>query len=53
MLATLVKDVGADWDIDYDLTIGLTIDIPVIGNYTIPLNKKGEINLPSLTSFFG
>ncbi|XP_050387681.1 desiccation protectant protein Lea14 homolog [Argentina anserina] len=53
VLATLVKDVGADWDIDYELILGLTIDLPVIGNFTMPLSKKGEIKLPSLNSFFG
>lgn len=51
ILMTLVKDIGADWDIDYEVEIGLTIDLPVIGNFTIPLNKKGEIKLPSLSAF--
>ncbi|CAL9007354.1 unnamed protein product [Prunus brigantina] len=48
ILLTLAKDIGADWDIDYELDIGLTIDLPVIGNFTIPLNKKGAIKLPSV-----
>lgn len=48
ILLTVAKDVGADWDIDYELLIGLTIDLPVFGNFTIPLSKKGEIKLPSL-----
>ena len=48
ILLTLVKDLGADWDFDYELDIGLIIDLPVIGNFTIPLNKKGEFKLPSL-----
>lgn len=48
ILLTLAKDIGADWDIDYELDIGLTIDLPVFGNFTIPLNKKGAIKLPSL-----
>ncbi|CAN6566198.1 hypothetical protein C1H46_013069 [Malus baccata] len=48
ILLTLVKDLGADWDFDYELDIGLVIDLPVIGNFTIPLNKKGEFKLPSL-----
>lgn len=48
ILVTLAKDLGADWDFDYELDIGLTIDLPVIGNFTIPLNKKGEVKLPTL-----
>ncbi|CAN6568236.1 hypothetical protein ACFX13_000825 [Malus domestica] len=48
ILVTLAKDLGADWDFDYELDIGLTIDLPVIGNFTIPLNKKGEFKLPTL-----
>lgn len=47
-MVTLSKDVGADWDIDYELILGLTVDLPVIGNFTIPLSKKGELKLPSL-----
>ncbi|XP_010544773.1 PREDICTED: desiccation protectant protein Lea14 homolog [Tarenaya hassleriana] len=49
---SLVRDIGADWDIDYQLDIGLTIDLPVIGNITIPLSTKGEIKLPTLKDLF-
>ncbi|KAK9279865.1 hypothetical protein L1049_013547 [Liquidambar formosana] len=52
VLVTLVKDIGADWDIDYELEVGLTIDLPIIGNFTIPLSKKGEIKLPTLSDIF-
>jgi hypothetical protein len=34
---TLVKDLGRDWDIDYVLEMARTIDLPVAGNFTIPL----------------
>jgi len=52
ILLSLAKDIGADWDIDYQLDIGLVIDLPVIGNFTIPLSQKGEIKLPTLTDMF-
>ncbi|GAB2271762.1 hypothetical protein Dimus_006592 [Dionaea muscipula] len=52
ILVTLVRDIGVDWDIDYELDLGLTIDLPIVGNFTIPLNTKGEIKLPTLKDFF-
>lgn len=52
VMVTLAKDIGADWDVDYELGIGLTIDLPIFGNFTIPLNKKGAIKLPSLSDLF-
>lgn len=52
ILMSLAKDIGADWDIDYQLDLGLVIDLPVIGNFTIPLSQKGEVKLPSASSMF-
>ncbi|KAK2415649.1 Late embryogenesis abundant protein [Trifolium repens] len=52
ILVSLAKDVGADWDIDYQLDISLIIDLPVIGNFTIPLCQKGEIKLPTISDMF-
>nr|AFK43714.1 unknown [Lotus japonicus] len=52
ILLSIAKDIGADWDIDYHLDIGLVIDLPVIGNFTIPLSQKGEIKLPTITDMF-
>ncbi|KAJ0239915.1 Desiccation-related protein [Hirschfeldia incana] len=49
---SLMKDIGSDWDIDYQLDIGLTFDIPVVGDITIPVSTQGEIKLPSLRDFF-
>ncbi|XP_010559103.1 PREDICTED: desiccation protectant protein Lea14 homolog [Tarenaya hassleriana] len=49
---SLVRDIGADWDIDYQLDLGLTIDLPVVGDITIPLSTKGEIKLPTLKDLF-
>ncbi|KAJ4731771.1 hypothetical protein LUZ62_078814 [Rhynchospora pubera] len=51
-LISIVKDVGRDWDIDYLLEVGLTIDLPVVGQFTIPLSTKGEFKLPTLADFF-
>ncbi|KAH9604143.1 hypothetical protein KSS87_010483 [Heliosperma pusillum] len=53
ILKSLVKDLWKDWDIDYELDIGLIVDLPVFGNFTIPLNSKGEIKLPTLGNIFG
>merc|ERR1712137_1105176 len=53
ILVSVARDVGADWDIDYELELGLTIDLPIIGNFTIPLSTKGEIKLPSISDIFG
>ncbi|CAO2204070.1 unnamed protein product [Urochloa humidicola] len=46
-IVSLMKDLGGDWDIDYVLEVGLTIDLPVIGTFTIPLTTEGEIKLPT------
>ncbi|KAF0923596.1 hypothetical protein E2562_006588 [Oryza meyeriana var. granulata] len=51
-LVSLVKDVGRDWDIDYELEVGLTIDLPIVGNFTIPLSTSGEMKLPTLKDMF-
>jgi hypothetical protein len=47
-LISIVKDVGRDWDIDYELQVGLTIDLPIVGNFTIPLSTSGEFKLPTI-----
>ncbi|CAH8250834.1 unnamed protein product [Arabidopsis lyrata] len=52
ILFNLARDVGVDWDIDYELQIGLTIDLPVVGEFTIPISSKGEIKLPTFKDFF-
>ncbi|XP_074263359.1 late embryogenesis abundant protein Lea14-A-like [Silene latifolia] len=53
IVLTLVKDLWKDWDIDYELQIGLIVDLPVFGSFTIPLDTKGEIKLPTIGSIFG
>ncbi|XP_060218522.1 desiccation protectant protein Lea14 homolog [Lycium barbarum] len=52
VLLSLVKDVGGDWDVDYTLELGLIIDLPVIGNFTIPLSYSGEYKLPTLSDLW-
>ncbi|MQM13845.1 hypothetical protein Taro_046772 [Colocasia esculenta] len=47
-LISIMRDVGRDWDIDYELEVGLIVDLPVFGNFTIPLSTKGELKLPTL-----
>lgn len=47
MVVSLVKDIGGDWDIDYALHVDLIIDLPVVGNITIPLSHNGEMKLPT------
>lgn len=48
VLVSLMKDISADWDVDYCVEIGIVVDLPVVGNFTIPLTHKGEMKLPSL-----
>ncbi|GKV52009.1 hypothetical protein SLEP1_g58618 [Rubroshorea leprosula] len=52
ILVSLARDIGADWDIDYELEVGLTIDLLIIGDLKIPLSTKGEIKLPTLSDLF-
>ncbi|KAG6507354.1 hypothetical protein ZIOFF_032696 [Zingiber officinale] len=49
---SLLKDVGRDWDIDYQLDVGLIVDLPIVGDLTIPLSAKGEIKLPTVSDLF-
>lgn len=51
-LISIMKDARRDWDIDYELRVGLTVDLPIIGNFTIPVSKKGELKLPTLSDVF-
>ncbi|URD71888.1 late embryogenesis abundant protein [Musa troglodytarum] len=48
-LISLMRDIGRDRDIDDEMQVGLTIDLPIIGDFTIPLSTKGEIKLPTLS----
>ncbi|KAK9102839.1 hypothetical protein Sjap_020093 [Stephania japonica] len=43
---SLAKDIGSDWDIDYVMEMGLTIDLPIIGDLTLPLSKKESSSSP-------
>eukprot|EP00262_Sarcandra_glabra_P010439 TRINITY_DN25730_c0_g1_i1.p1 TRINITY_DN25730_c0_g1~~TRINITY_DN25730_c0_g1_i1.p1 ORF type:complete len:152 (-),score=18.01 TRINITY_DN25730_c0_g1_i1:160-615(-) len=52
ILVSIAKDVGKDWDIDYAIDMGLTMKIPVVGNFTLPLSQKGETKLPTLSDVF-
>lgn len=51
-LISIMKDIGRDWDIDYEMRVGLTFDLPIIGNFTLPVSKKGEMKLPTLSDMF-
>jgi hypothetical protein len=51
-IVSLMKDLGGDWDIDYVLEVGLTIDLPVVGTFTIPLTTEGEMKLPTFRDLF-
>lgn len=51
-IISLLKDIGRDWDIDYELDVGLTIDLPLIGDFTIPLRNAGEVKLPTISDLF-
>ena len=49
---SILRDIGADWDIDYELIVGLIIDLPIVGNFTIPLSRKGTLKLPTFSDIF-
>lgn len=51
-LMNLLRDIGADWDIDYDFDVGVTVKLPIVHKFTIPLHKKGTIKLPTLSDIF-
>ncbi|KAF0923496.1 hypothetical protein E2562_006384 [Oryza meyeriana var. granulata] len=51
-IVSLIKDLGGDWDIDYVLEVGITIDLPVVGSFTIPLTTEGEMKLPTFRDLF-
>ncbi|RAL54180.1 unnamed protein product [Cuscuta campestris] len=52
VLLSLGRDIGRDWDIDYLLNLTLVVDLPLIGNISIPLSRRGEIKLPTLSDFW-
>ncbi|XP_077210379.1 late embryogenesis abundant protein Lea14-A-like [Tasmannia lanceolata] len=52
VLVSLARDIGSDWDIDYELQLGLSMHIPIVGKFTLPLSKKGEIKLPTISDIF-
>lgn len=49
-LVSLARDAGRDWDIDYEMRVGLTVDLPILGNFTLPLTKSGELKPPNRRS---
>eukprot|EP00250_Pteridium_aquilinum_P009965 c19058_g1_i1 orf=382-837(-) len=51
-LLSILRDIGADWDLDYEMLVGLIVDLPIVGNFTIPLSKKGSLKLPTLSDIF-
>ncbi|KAG8386219.1 hypothetical protein BUALT_Bualt03G0126200 [Buddleja alternifolia] len=51
-VVSLVKDIAADWDIDYLIELGMILDLPIIGNITIPMSYKGEMKLPTFSDLF-
>ncbi|KAL2651028.1 hypothetical protein R1flu_019156 [Riccia fluitans] len=51
-LWNLMKDVGADWDIDYRFEVGIQFKLPIVGKFTIPLNHTGTMKLPTLSDIF-
>ncbi|KAJ4843869.1 hypothetical protein Tsubulata_024346 [Turnera subulata] len=51
-MVSLVKDITAIWDIDYEVELGLGIVLPVVGKIIIPLKRNGEIKFPTIRSLF-
>ncbi|XP_021906281.1 uncharacterized protein LOC110820945 [Carica papaya] len=48
IVISIIRDVGSDWDVDYEIHVHLTFHVPIISHITIPLSKTGEIKLPKL-----
>ncbi|BBM99708.1 protein MpLEA-like4 [Marchantia polymorpha subsp. ruderalis] len=51
-LWNLMKDVGADWDIDYKFEVGVQFKLPIVGKFTLPLETSGTMKLPTLSDMF-
>ncbi|KAL0399307.1 UNVERIFIED_CONTAM: Desiccation protectant protein Lea14 [Sesamum radiatum] len=48
-LVSLVRDIAGDWDVDYLLELGMIVDLPMVGSFTIPVSYKGEMKLPTFS----
>ncbi|KAL0362757.1 UNVERIFIED_CONTAM: Desiccation protectant protein Lea14 [Sesamum calycinum] len=48
-LVSLVRDIAGDWDVDYLLELGMIVDLPIVGQFTIPVSYKGEMKLPTFS----
>ncbi|GLJ37049.1 hypothetical protein SUGI_0750700 [Cryptomeria japonica] len=51
-MLSILKDVGKDWDLDYQWEVCLTMHIPVVGKFTLPLSKNGTLKMPSISDIF-
>nr|XP_043621942.1 desiccation protectant protein Lea14 homolog [Erigeron canadensis] len=52
VLISLLKDIVTDWDIDYELQVNLVVDLPVIGEFSIPVTTSGQVKLPTVNNYF-
>lgn len=52
LLLSLARDVGADWDIDYELAISFVLNVPVTGDISVPISNKGEMKLPTFKDLY-
>ncbi|KAH9308019.1 hypothetical protein KI387_035930 [Taxus chinensis] len=51
-IISILRDVGKDWDLDYEWEIGLTMHIPIVGKFTLPISTSGTLKLPTLSDIF-
>ncbi|KAH9307997.1 hypothetical protein KI387_035908 [Taxus chinensis] len=51
-IITLMKDLGKDGDLDYEWEVGLTMHIPIVGKFTLPISKEGALKMPTLSDIF-
>lgn len=49
---SIMKDLGKDGDLDYRWEVGLTMHIPIVGKFTLPLSKDGTLKMPSISDMF-
>jgi len=51
-MLSLMKDLGKDGDLDYQWEVCLTMHLPIVGKFTLPLSKNGSLKMPSISDIF-
>lgn len=51
-MLSIMKDLGKDGDLDYQWEVCLTMHLPIVGKFTLPLSKDGSLKMPSISDIF-